>query len=73
MSTPAPPISEPDPSALTCPSDQVGLCAGCQRKTHRFAGGGCPLCQWCMAPVMEQRGPSVHYVSTRKQHQVRTS
>lgn len=65
MSTPPPPASEPDPSALTCPGDQVGLCAGCQRKTHRYGNGGCPLCQWCMAPVQEKWGTAVRYTSTR--------
>ncbi|MDC0771732.1 hypothetical protein [Streptomyces sp. HD] len=44
MTTPPPPLSEPDPSALICPGDQVGLCAGCQRKTHRYGSGGSPLC-----------------------------
>jgi hypothetical protein len=29
MTTPIPPVSEPDPSALTCPGDQVGPCATC--------------------------------------------
>ncbi|MER5698021.1 hypothetical protein ABT255_31520 [Streptomyces mirabilis] len=65
MTTPIPPITEPDPSALTCPGDRVGLCAGCQRKTHKYGSGGSPLCQWCMSPVMEQWGPTVRYVSTR--------
>lgn len=39
------------PSTLTCPGDQVGPCATCQRKTHKYGRGGCPLCQWCMAPA----------------------
>lgn len=65
MSTPVPPNSEPDPSALTCPGDRVGLCANCQRKTHKYGSGGSPLCQWCMAPVQEKWGPGVRYVSTR--------
>ncbi|WP_405606484.1 hypothetical protein [Streptomyces sp. NBC_00076] len=65
MSMPAPPVSEPDPSALTCPGDRVGLCARCQRKTHKYGSGGSPLCQWCMAPVLEQWGTAVRYVSTR--------
>jgi hypothetical protein len=39
MTTPVPPITEPDPSALTCPGDRVGLCAGCQRKTHKYGSG----------------------------------
>lgn len=62
---PPPPITEPDPSALTCRGDHVGLCAGCQRKTHRYGSGGAPLCQWCAGPVMEKWGPSVRYTSTR--------
>ncbi len=41
--TPPPPVSEPDPSALVCSGDRVGLCAGCQRKTHRYGSGGEPL------------------------------
>lgn len=65
MTAAPPPISEPDPSALVCPGDRVGLCAGCQRKTHRYGGGGSPLCQWCMAPVLERWGRSVRYVSAR--------
>ncbi|MEV0186086.1 hypothetical protein AB0I54_43600 [Streptomyces sp. NPDC050625] len=63
--TPPPLITEPDPSALTCPTDRVGFCAGCQRKTHKYGSGGCPLCQWCMGPVMKQWGPAVRYISTR--------
>lgn len=35
-----PPITEPDPSALTCPGDRVGLCAGSQRKTHKYSNAG---------------------------------
>ncbi|OUC79117.1 hypothetical protein CA983_43485 [Streptomyces swartbergensis] len=36
-----------------------------QRKTHKYGRGGCPLCQWCMAPAMEKWGPGVRYISTR--------
>lgn len=36
-----------------------------QRKTHKYGSGGSPLCQRCMAPVMEQWGPTVRYISTR--------
>lgn len=36
--------AEPDPSALACPSDRVGPCAVCQRKTHRYDPGGRGLC-----------------------------
>lgn len=49
--TPAPPIAEPDPSALTCPGGRVGPCSGCQRQTHTYGSGGSPLCQWCMTPL----------------------
>lgn len=65
MTTVPPPISEPDPSALVCPGDRVGLCAGCQRKTHRYSSGGSPLCQWCAEPVMAAWGPTVRHTSTR--------
>lgn len=41
--TPIPPVSEPDPSVLTCPGDQVGPCATCQRKTQKYGRGGGPL------------------------------
>jgi hypothetical protein len=43
MTSPPPPITEPDPSALICPGDKVGPCTGCQRKTHRYGLGGSPL------------------------------
>ncbi|MCX5328985.1 MULTISPECIES: hypothetical protein [unclassified Streptomyces] len=62
--TPPPPASEPDPSALVCTGDRVGLCAGCHRKTHRYGSGGQPLCQWCMATA-EQWDSRVRYTSTR--------
>jgi hypothetical protein len=65
MTTPPPPVTEPDTSALICPGDQVGPCASCQRKTHKYGRGGRPLCQWCMAPAMEKWDPIVRYVNTR--------
>ncbi|MET9913404.1 hypothetical protein ABZZ74_42725 [Streptomyces sp. NPDC006476] len=65
MTTPPPPISEPDPSALVCPGDKVGPCATCQRKTHKYGSGGSPLCQWCAAPVLEKWRPGVRHTSTR--------
>lgn len=52
--TPAPPVTDPDPSALTCPGSAVGPCTTCQRQTHRYGSGGSPLCQWCMAPVQNK-------------------
>ncbi|MFJ9729284.1 hypothetical protein ACIRP3_41735 [Streptomyces sp. NPDC101209] len=64
MTTP-PPIADPDPSALTCTGDQVGLCAGCQRQTHRYGHGGRPLRQWCMNAVQEKWGTSVRFTSVR--------
>ncbi|GGW77866.1 hypothetical protein [Streptomyces galilaeus] len=42
-STPPPPVNEPDPSALVCLGSQVGPCAKCQRKTHKYGRGGSPL------------------------------
>ncbi|MEU6258627.1 hypothetical protein [Streptomyces sp. NPDC047043] len=65
MTTPPPPITEPDPSALVCSGNQVGPCATCQRKTHKYGSGGSPLCQWCMAAVTEKWGPTVRHTSTR--------
>ncbi|MBZ3904401.1 hypothetical protein [Streptomyces griseiscabiei] len=59
------PITEPDPSALVCPGDRVGLCSGCQRKTHKYGAGGAPLCQWCLSPVQDTWGAAVRYVNTR--------
>ncbi|MET7684517.1 hypothetical protein [Streptomyces sp. NPDC005423] len=64
--SPPPPIREPDPSALTCPGDQIGGCANCQRKTHKYGSGGVPLCRWCMAAVQERWGPTVRQISTRR-------
>lgn len=63
--TPVPPVSEPDPSALTCPGDQVGPCATCRRKTQRYGRGGGPLCEWCFRSALEQWGLNVRHSSTR--------
>lgn len=63
--TPPPPITEPDPSALTCPGDRVGLCSECQRNTHKYGSGGSPLCQWCMIPFQAGWGKSVRFDNTR--------
>ncbi|MEU6349688.1 hypothetical protein ABZ896_10215 [Streptomyces sp. NPDC047072] len=65
MTTPPPPITEPDPSARVCSSDKAGPCTGCRRTTHRYANGGSPLCQWCMEPVQARWGSSVRFVNTR--------
>ncbi|MGW3381951.1 hypothetical protein ACWDCO_17400 [Streptomyces albogriseolus] len=47
MSTPVPPVTEPDVSARTCPSDQIGPCATCQRSTHKYGSGArSPLCDY---------------------------
>jgi hypothetical protein len=48
------PVSEPDPSALTCPGDKGSPCAACQRKTQEYGSGGSPLSLlvdrvWCDA------------------------
>lgn len=66
MTTPPPAVAEPDPSALVCPSDQVGPCSTCHRKTHKYGRGGQPLCQWCMSRALEKWGPGARYVSTRQ-------
>ncbi|GGU03014.1 hypothetical protein GCM10010256_73870 [Streptomyces coeruleorubidus] len=59
-------VSEPDPSALTCPGAQVGRAPHASaRPTSEYGLGGCPLCQWCMAPAMEKWGPGVRYINTR--------
>lgn len=60
MSTP-PPLADPDPSAFVCLGSQIGPCAVCQRTTHTYGHGGSPLCQWCMAPVLEGRGPAARH------------
>lgn len=65
MTTPPPPITEPDPSALTCPGDKVGPCAACRRNTHRYGLGGNPLCAWCMTTARDNRGPNVHHYNSR--------
>ncbi|TRO56311.1 hypothetical protein E4K73_46870 [Streptomyces sp. IB201691-2A2] len=62
-----PPISEPDPSTFTCSSSMVGPCSGCQRSTHKYSGGGLPLCHWCMATARESWGTGVRFTSTRTQ------
>ncbi|AWW35975.1 hypothetical protein DN051_04365 [Streptomyces cadmiisoli] len=59
MATSDPPPTEADPSALMCHSDEVGLCAKCWRKTHRYGRGGNPLCSYCFAAVSAQWGPRV--------------
>lgn len=64
MSSPPPPVTEPDPSAVLAPG-LVGPCAGCQRSTHRYGAGGRPLCQWCMDPVEARYGSHLRYVSSR--------
>ncbi|MDQ1041609.1 hypothetical protein QFZ75_008111 [Streptomyces sp. V3I8] len=66
ISTPPPPISEPDPS-FTTSSSYVGACAGCQRPIHRYGSGGLPLCQWCLATARENWGPAVRFTSARAQ------
>jgi hypothetical protein len=57
MTTPAPPITEPDLSARTCPSDEVGPCATCHRPTHKYGRGArSPLCDHCDAAATQKWG-----------------
>ncbi|MEU4878403.1 hypothetical protein [Streptomyces sp. NPDC021608] len=65
MSTPPPPVTDPDPSTFACLPSQVGPCSACQRKTWKYGHGGSPLCQWCATPVLQQWGPHVRYLSNR--------
>ncbi|GAA5207612.1 hypothetical protein [Streptomyces thinghirensis] len=45
MTTPVPPVTEPDVSARTFPGDQVGPCAACRRPTYKYGTGArSPLC-----------------------------
>lgn len=59
MVTPALPITEPDPSALTSSGDQVGPCTVCHRKIRRYGHGGCPLCSYCFADASAKWGAGV--------------
>lgn len=43
----------------------IRACAVCQRKTRKYGHGGTPLCPWCAAPVLKQRGPHVRQLSAR--------
>ncbi|PWI06566.1 hypothetical protein DIZ27_32930 [Streptomyces sp. NWU339] len=54
-----PPVSEDDPSVATCSGEQVGMCATCQRRTHRYGRGGNPLCSYCRADLQQKWGTSV--------------
>lgn len=65
MTTPVPPITEPDPSTMICPGSHVGLCAGCQQQTWRYGPGGLPRCSWCFADQKAKWGPGVRFTSTR--------
>ncbi|MET9150898.1 hypothetical protein ABZX82_06435 [Streptomyces griseoflavus] len=65
MTTPPPPITEPDPSALTCPGDKIGPCAVCRRKTRRYGLGGNPLCGWCVTAARDKWGPGVRWNTAR--------
>lgn len=59
MTSPVPPINEPDPSVAFCRGDQVGPCSGCRRSTHKYGLGGLPLCGWCGREAQEHWGPGV--------------
>lgn len=65
MTTPAPPITEPEPSAITCPGSNVGRCARCQRQTWRYGSGGLPLCSGRFDEQKAKSGPGVRHTSTR--------
>ncbi|MFI0827322.1 hypothetical protein ACH4Q7_23020 [Streptomyces roseolus] len=41
--------------APQCPLDQVGLCARCQAKAHRYGHNGNPLCSPCLAAARAQQ------------------
>ncbi len=57
MTAPVPPVTEPDTSARTCPSDQIGPCATCQRPTHKYGSGArSPLCEYCDAQAVATWG-----------------
>lgn len=47
MTAPQPTKGDP----LLCPTDQVGQCALCHAKCHRYGPGGNPLCLSCLALV----------------------
>ncbi|WP_333741628.1 hypothetical protein [Streptomyces sp. IBSBF 2806] len=65
MSTPPPPVSDPDPSTFVCLGSQVGPCAAYQRKTWKYGRGGSPVWQWCMEPVLKAWGPTARYTNAR--------
>ncbi|MEU3640953.1 hypothetical protein AB0H23_32610 [Streptomyces albogriseolus] len=57
MSTPVPPVTEPDKSTQSCPSDQIGPCAMCQRPTHKYGHGArSPLCEYCDKVAVQKWG-----------------
>ncbi|KAB1978514.1 hypothetical protein F8144_39415 [Streptomyces triticiradicis] len=61
----APPVSEPDPSAMLCSGSQVGPCARCGRPPHKYGQYGLPLCKWCFEPAREGWGNTVRFKDTR--------
>jgi hypothetical protein len=57
MTTPVPPVTEPDASARLCRGDQLGPCARCHRTTHKYGPGArSPLCDYCDAEAVERWG-----------------
>ncbi|GGS07255.1 hypothetical protein GCM10010220_69080 [Streptomyces parvulus] len=57
MTSPVPPITEPDVSARTCPGDERGPCAACRRPTHKYGRGArSPLCEYCDGRAVERWG-----------------
>lgn len=64
MSTPVPPVTQPDASSQMCPGDQRGPCAECTRLTHKYGDGGGPLCDVCLAVAQERWGRPVKRPTT---------
>lgn len=57
MTTPVPPLTEPDKSAQFCPPSLIGPCSTCQRPTHKYGTGALsPLCEYCDAKAMAKWG-----------------
>lgn len=57
MTMPQPVKGDP----LLCLTDQVGECALCHAKCHRYGSGGNPLCLSCLALVrVRQAKKSTH-------------
>lgn len=62
MPVTVPPIDVDDPSVALCSGEQVGRCATCHRRTHRYGHGGNPLCSYCFAEQSARWGAGVKHV-----------